>query len=338
MQRITIKDIARAAGVSPSAVSFALNNRPGVSKEKREKIMEVADELGWRPSFFARSLPSAKANTVGLVIARPARSVNAESFYFRFICGVEQVLVASSYNFMLKIVDSIEEEMETYRSWWLDRSVDGVLLVDIRDHDPRVEVLEKYELPYVIVGNAPESIRSNNRLELRTPDAGAMQMVLEHLAQTGVKQVAYLSGFARMSHTQQRIEAFNRNAQELGLEAQTLETDFTEEAGAQKTLDLIAQMGTPLGIVFDNEVLALGGLSAVKAQGLKIPQEVKLVSWEDSFVCRIVSPQLTAVSRDSGRLGQEAAALLLRRFGSHETASTDFEMPELVVRASSVGR
>ncbi|WP_449334171.1 LacI family DNA-binding transcriptional regulator [Streptomyces lateritius] len=142
MKRPTMADIARRAGVSKVAVSYALNDQPGVSDATRASIKAIAQELGWRPNSAARALSGARAQAVGLVVRRPASTLGAEPFFMEFISGIESVLSDRSYALMLQMADSHEDELEVYRRWWGERRVDGVFLVDLHTDDPRAPAME----------------------------------------------------------------------------------------------------------------------------------------------------------------------------------------------------
>lgn len=152
MRRPTISDIAQLAGVSKVAVSYALNGQSGVSEATRQRILAIADELGFRPSSAARALSGAAAQAVGLVLSRPARTLGLEPFFMELISGVEAALSARSYALMLQVVANPAAELDLYQRWWGERRVDGVLVCDLRDEDPRVPALESLTLPAVIIG------------------------------------------------------------------------------------------------------------------------------------------------------------------------------------------
>ncbi|HEY1177528.1 MAG TPA: LacI family DNA-binding transcriptional regulator, partial [Phytomonospora sp.] len=153
--RPTIADIARRVGVSKGAVSFALNGRPGVSEATRARILQVAEEMNWRPHSAARALSGARAETVGLVTARPARTLGVEPFFAQLLSGLQARLSADSIALQLLVVEDIEAEMEVYRRWASEHRVDGLILVDPRVADPRTEVLEKLGIPSVVLGGLP---------------------------------------------------------------------------------------------------------------------------------------------------------------------------------------
>lgn len=338
MRRPTIRDIAQAAGVSAGAVSFALNGQRGVSEETRERIRQVADELGWTPSAAARALSANRANAIGLVITRPTDSIASEGFFLRFIAGVERALTTRSLSLVLQLVSTPEEEDAVYRSWWAGRRVDGVILTDPRQGDPRPEHLMSLGLPAVMVG-APDGAWTHLPIgTVATDDAAAMRLVVDHLHGSGRTRYAYVSGLAGLVHLDARRRAFRDATLALGLpEPVSVSTDFTEDSGADATRALLTAdpRQRPDAVVYDNELLALGGLVAIQEIDMTVPDDVAVVSFEDSPVCRVVNPPLTALHRDPADLGRDAAELLLAAIdgggGGHRTATR----PRLQVRGSS---
>ncbi|MDR3081943.1 MAG: LacI family transcriptional regulator [Streptomyces sp.] len=152
MKRPTIADIARQAGVSKVAVSYALNDQPGVSASTRARIKAIAQEVGWRPSSAARALNGAQARAVGLAVCRPARTLSVEPFFMELIGGIESELAPRSIALMLQTVTSHDDEIELYRRWWGEGRVDGALLVDLHDDDARVPALAALDMPVVALG------------------------------------------------------------------------------------------------------------------------------------------------------------------------------------------
>ena len=140
-RRPTISDVARRAGVSKGAVSFALNDRPGVAPETRDRILAVARELGWTPSHRARALAASRSMAVGLVIARPPETLGADPFFPSFIAGIESALAPLGQSLLLQVVPDRERELAGYRRLAADGRVDGVFLTDLRVGDPRPALL-----------------------------------------------------------------------------------------------------------------------------------------------------------------------------------------------------
>src|SRR5918992_3998054 len=157
VKRPTIADIARRAGVTKSAVSFALNGRPGVSQTTRDRILAIAEELGWQPSSAARALSDGRSGALGLVVDRPARMLGVEPFFTQLIWGIEGELSARDVALLLQVTADREAQLGAYRRWWAERRVDGVFLVDLHIDDARVGLLKELGLPAVVIGG-PEGL------------------------------------------------------------------------------------------------------------------------------------------------------------------------------------
>ena len=182
MSRVTINDIARHAGVSKGAVSYALNGRPGVSEKTRTKILDVASELGWAPNRTARMLSGSRTETFGLVLARDPRTLGSEPFYMEFVAGLQSELSQRGYALLLQLTSSSANELELYPRWWSERRVDAVVVVDIRVTDPRVSALSDLGVPAVFVG---DPAMTGGFTTVWTDDATAMATALQRLVELG---------------------------------------------------------------------------------------------------------------------------------------------------------
>ena len=146
--RATMGDVARRLGISKAAVSYALNGQPGVSAVTRQRVLELAKELGWYPSSSARALSGAETGVIGLVLSRPSDLLTIETFFIHFLSGIEQVLTERGSSLLLRVIgEHPDAETKTYERWWGERRVDGVILVDERYHDVRLPAIERLGLP-----------------------------------------------------------------------------------------------------------------------------------------------------------------------------------------------
>lgn len=332
MARITIADIARRAGVSTAAVSYALNGRPGVSDTTREQVLQIAAELGWAPSSAARSLSGAYTETVGLVLARAPETLGFESFYMQFVAGIESVLSERDYGLLLQVAPDLPAELRTYRKWRAARRVDGVVMVDPRVPDPRLDLLVAPDaLPAVVVGDPS---LSGGLTSVYTDDAAAMRSCVAYLAELGHTRVGHVTGTPEFGHTHIRDEAFRREAAARSLATEVRRADYTPDAGAAATRDLLSPGGVT-AIVYDNDAMALAGLGAAHEAGVRVPEDVSLVAWDDSPVCRAAYPQLTALSHDVAGYGAHVARRLFERMAGQGPASYRDSTPALRVRGST---
>src|SRR6266545_244447 len=189
-QRLTIADVARHAGVSKGAVSFALNGRDGVSSETRDRILAVARELGWQPSHRARSLSVSRAFAFGLVLARRPELLGADPFFPSFIAGVETVLAPAGYALVLQVVSGVGAEEAGYGKLAGEGRVDGVFVIDLRSKDSRIGLLAELRLPAVTM----------NRPDIASPfpavcvdDQLGIGQAVQHLTELGHTRIAHVS-------------------------------------------------------------------------------------------------------------------------------------------------
>jgi DNA-binding LacI/PurR family transcriptional regulator len=332
-KRATIADIAKRAGLSKGAVSYALNGLPGVSESTRARVVKLAAEMGWHPNSAARALSASRAGAFGLVLARPASLLGVEPFFMKLISGMETTLASRSIALLLQVVPDHEAEVRAYRRWWAERRVDGIFLVDLRVDDRRVPVLEELGLPAVVIGGPGHHGRLPG---VWSNDATAMAMVVEYLAALGHRRIARVAGLPGLLHTELRNRAFGDVAERLNLDsAVTLTTDYTADQGGHATRRLLSAAARPTAILYDNDVMAVAGTSVAHEMGVDVPGDLSVVAWDDSVLCEIVHPPLTALSRDIMAYGAHAAERLL---GFLDTATaTDFEddLPRLITRGST---
>jgi len=333
VKRPTMSDIARAAGVSKGAVSYALNGRPGVSEPTRERVLRIAEELGWVPHTAARALSAAKAGAIGLAIARPARILGLEPFFMQFISGIEVVLAERALALVLQVVPDVAAEGEVYRHWWAAHRVDGVIMVDERVSDPRVAVLAALGLPAVIVGGHTGD--RGGIASVSADDSAAMRSVVEYLVALGHRHIGRVAGLAELRHVADRTAMFDRVTAELRVRATVADGDFTGEAGARLARGLLSRPDRPTAIVFDNDVMAVAGLAVAQELGLAVPAELSIVSWDDSPLCRLVHPPLTALARDIPAFGATAARSLAEILDGAAPAGVPAEPLSLTVRGST---
>ncbi|MGX1563314.1 LacI family DNA-binding transcriptional regulator [Streptomyces sp. NPDC055506] len=334
--RVTIKDVAARAGVSKGAVSLAFNHKPGLSEATRDRIFRAARELGWAPNLTARTLAGSRVDVVGLAVCRPARMLGLEPWYMDFVSGVESVLAEHSCSLLLRLVRNLEEETGVQEAWWRGRQVGGSILVDFRADDPRVGLVERLGLPVVAVGH-PSLTRGLT--SVWTDDATAVTEAVRYLAALGHRRIARVGGAAALGHTAIRTAAFDEAAGALALAgAWQVATDFSGDAGARATRSLLtaAPPDRPTAIVYDNDIMAVAGLSVAAEMGLRVPDDVSLLAWDDSQLCRLTHPTLSAMSHDVHGFGAEVARTLFGVItGEGAAGSHPVPTPVLTPRGST---
>ncbi|MFC8676983.1 LacI family DNA-binding transcriptional regulator [Streptomyces griseorubiginosus] len=333
-QRVTIKDVAALAGVSKGAVSLAFNGRPGLSVSTRDRIFQAARELGWTPDVRARSLSSGtEVDTIGLAICRPARLLGLEPFYMEFISGVESVLVERSCSLLLHLVRDVDEEIALQQRWWRGRQIAGSILVDFRANDPRVPALRAAGLPAVAVGHPS---LTGGFTSVWTDDATAATEAVRYLAALGHRRIARVGGPTGLGHSAIRAKAFAEATRDLGLaDDLQIATGYEGEEGARATRSLLLMTDRPTAILYDNDIMAVAGAAVAAELGVSVPGDLSLLAWDDSQLCRLTHPPLSAMSHDVHGFGADVARTLFAVIAGEEPASHQVATPSLTPRGST---
>ncbi len=337
MKRPTIHDIARAAGVSKSAVSYALNGQPGVSPETRQRILAYAKELGWHPSTAARALRGLGAATVGLVLARTPLLLRTEPYFMQLVAGIAEDLGPAHVSLALEVVgEDLNRELEVYRRWWSQARVDGVFVVDLRVGDPRVPLLRKLRIPAVMMSRPQDE--HDGLPAVWIDDAEAMRTVIEYLAKQGHRRIAYVNGIPGFVQTVRRKEAFVAQSRAAGMSVSlTRDTDYGAEQGDIATAELLERSDRPTAIVYDNDVMAVSAIKVAQRRGLRVPRDLSLIAWDDSPLCRYANPAMTAIQGDVTGFGTLAARTLRRVISGAPVFETVYQ-PAVLVQRESTGQ
>ncbi len=332
MKRPTISDIAEAAGVSITAVSFALNDRPGVSAETKARILRVADEAGWQPNAAARGLSAARAEAIGLVLARDAATLGVEPFYMKFIAGLETELSTVGVALVLQVVPDHARAIDALRTLWAARRIDATILTDVWTDDARIPALRDLGLPLVLVGRPRPGL---DVPAVWSDDDAAITEAVDYLAGIGHRRIARVAGPAGLEHTRVRSAAFTAAARRHGLNnTEVVSTDYTWEAGAWATETLLTGHRPPTAILFDNDIMATAALHTARRLGIEVPAQVSIIAGDDSQLCEMAYPSLSSLSRNVQAYGANTARTLLGFLATGEARGYRDATPRLLLRDS----
>lgn len=324
-KNVTIADLARELGLAKSAVSYALNDQPGVSEETRLRVKQHAVDRGWRPSSVARALSGGKAGAIGIVLNREPMLLAEEPWYQLVIAGVEDVLIDADVSLMLRMVGMRgRDDRDTYRQWAQERRVDGVLLFDGKPRDPRLPLLQKLGLPAVLVGFRKRgfaSVSGDGQLEA--------ELLVDHLAERGARSILFVGGDATLASEGRRREGMAAACGTRGIRLTIGEGGYSMPGG-REAVELALRDPSIDGVVCSNDLMAVGALAGLEDAGKRVPDDVLLASWDYSALTRSSRPELTALDRDAMGVGRQAARVLLDQIAGESSRLDSTLAPTLV--------
>jgi DNA-binding LacI/PurR family transcriptional regulator len=244
--------------------------------------------------------------SIGMAFVRSSAGV--DPFYSEVISGMEEVLHPLGMRVLMQTVPTVDDELTAYRRWAASGTVAGVVVSDLTVDDPRGAVLAGLGVPHVTLG---EPVDAAGGAVVRVDNYTTTVHAVQQLAALGHRAIGRVSGPERLVHTQARAVAFADAMAATGGVLSTVVGDYSAASGTAGILHLLDSPHPPTAVIFDNDVMAVAGLEAVRARGLVVPDYLSIVAWDDSTLCRLASPPLSAMSHDVRQLGGLAAAALL---------------------------
>lgn len=332
-RKVTITDVAREAGVSRSAVSYALNDKPGVSRRTKEKVLAVAASMGWKPNRAAKALSDASTRSIGIILTYRAEALAVDSYSMELLAGLGMELEKNDYSLLLRILPDGSPTVGIHRDWIASGSVDGVIITNVEIGDPRVDLYcEHPEMP--VLALAEPSI-TKGLPTMTSDDTAGARLIVDYLHELGHRNIARVAGPERIGHTFIRDRAFTDETAALGMQYACLHADYSPDQGAECTKRLLTLAHPPTAIVYDSDAMAVSGLHVAQSQGIVVPTQLSIVSWDDSYMCENVAPALTALWRDVTNLGAKAVPLLLRQINGEHVQNALESSYQLVTRDST---
>lgn len=330
----TIREVARAAGVSVATVSRVLNAAPGVKDETRRKVERVIQRLDYRPNSLARSLVTRKSRTIGLLV----RDIT-NPFYPEIARAIEDALNRLGYNLILCNTDASVRKEKAYVDVLRAQRVAGIIFSAPRMADRTVLDLQAAgDIPFVLTVRRVSGV---HRDIVTSDDRGGASQAVAHLAGLGHARIGHIAGPRDSWTAAARLDGYRGTLRELGLtgrDAWVQRGDLTQATGFKAMQRLLAQAERPTAVFCANDAMALGAWEAVLAAGLRVPDDMALVGFDGVDWGGFKLTGLSTVAVPKYELGDLAARLLIRRIEGDSAPPQDVVLPvSLVVRRSSAG-
>lgn len=327
-----MKDVARLAGVSTSTVSHVINKDRFVSEAITLKVDEAIKSLNYAPSALARSLKLNQTHTIGMLI-----TASTNPFYSELVRGVERSCFERGYSLVLCNTEGDEQRMNRNLETLMQKRVDGLLLLCTETHQPSQEIMQRYpSIPTVMMDWAPfdgdsDLIQDNSLL--------GGDMATQYLIDKGYRRIACIAGPLDKTPSRLRLEGYQLAMARAGIaveEGFIITSDFEFSGGLKAMQALLALPALPQAVFVGNDAMAVGVYHALHQAGLRVPQDIAVVGYDDIELARYMTPPLTTIHQPKDELGELAIDVLIHRMANPAQAQQRVQLtPELIVRGSA---
>jgi DNA-binding LacI/PurR family transcriptional regulator len=327
-QMATISDVAKLAGVSTYTVSVVLSRRARVSPELTKRVLDAVQQLDYTVNDLARSLHTGSTRMVGMLIPDIA-----SPFYAKVVRGAEDVLREAGYALILGNTYSKAEEQSRYLALFRSKQVDGLLLFVAPEGAGEARALVEARKPVVFVGRVPQGLDCDS---VSADNALGTLLAIRHLLGKGHRRIGLITGEPVLSTSMDRVKGWRKAMREAGLkpEGQYIgEGDWTAESGYARTLELLGLDKPPTAIFASNFLMMTGVLRALKERKLRSPEDLEVMSSDDSDWLDVFVPRISTVAQPSYDMGSRSATLLLKRVNSPRRRFERIVLnPDLILR------
>ncbi|MBF4661820.1 ribose operon transcriptional repressor RbsR [Cronobacter malonaticus] len=327
-----MKDVARLAGVSTSTVSHVINKDRFVSEAIRLRVEDAIRTLNYAPSALARSLKLNQTRTIGMLI-----TASSNPFFSELVRGVERSCFERGYSLVLCNTDGDEQRMNRNLETLLQKRVDGLLLLCTETHQPSPAIMKRYPaIPTVMMDWSPfdggsDVIQDNSLL--------GGDIATRYLIDKGYTRIACVTGPLDKTPARLRLEGYRTAMQRAGLpvaEGYEVIGDFEFAGGLRAMQSLLALPEPPQAVFMGNDAMAVGAYHALYQAGLRIPQDIALVGYDDIELASYMTPPLTTIHQPKDELGELAIDVLIHRMAQPELQQQRLQLtPVLTVRGSA---
>ena len=331
----TIKDIARTAKVSVTAVSMAINGRPGVSEKTRQKILKLAKKLDYQPNYMARSLIGKRSYTIGLIVNNIT-----DPFYPELALGIEKKANELNYSLLLCNTDGSLEKEKQSLDMLRAKGVDGVILATVTVDDPHIKLLVEDQFPFVLVNRFSMDSELENKMDYVVLDNYACGYEgVKHFYRLGHDRIAIIAGAFNTSTATARTKGAMQAFKDHGMDADSklvVECGYVREKAYNAAMRLLAMKNRPTAFFAQDDYMALGVREAVLSEGLKIPEDIALMGVDDIEMASLAGVDLTTISQKKYEMGVMGVEILINKI---EKATPDMVNkivlePKLIIRKS----
>lgn len=325
--KVSIFDVAKKSGLSVVTVSRVLNGAGSVREKNRQKVLDAIKELDYRPNAAARSLASGKTGIIGLIV-----TTLQDSFFDAVVKELNEVLALHGYFLAIAISTGIESDENHYLIQ--EDRVDGLILLSPMEEDNYIVQLKRLGIPYALIDNQkPE----NDNFSITIDNFKGGYVAASHLLELGHTSIAHLCGHEMFRSTRERRQGFEQALQEKGFAPfEIVQGDFEIDFGYNTCRRWLSDGKLPTAVFAGDDNIALGVINALREEGIRVPDQVAVVGYDDHYIASKLHPHLTTLRQPADKIALAAADMLLRRISGKMKRGSGIRIdPELIVREST---
>lgn len=330
---ITIRDVAKKAGVSVSTVSRAFNNYSDINPETREKILKISEELGYVPNIVARSLVSSKNFRLGLLIEDydPAGLLN--QMIFEIVMGFKNSATKQGYETVLLTTTSDMQKTEKLDKLFAEKQLDGAFIMGLKITDEYYKQLNEIKMPCVLMD---VSMKNPMVSCIGVDNIRGAFLATEYLINSGHKKIAFINGSKEAFVSYERLDGYYLALNRHGIPVDNslvVYGGFSDKGAEEAVEKLMSEHNDITAIFCASDMMAIGAINKLNEMAISVPEEVSVVGFDDIFVASFMTPKLTTIKQDKNKIGETAVSLLLNSINGQKIDRVLIE-PELIVRES----
>lgn len=309
---VTIKDVARIANVAPSTVSRVIADSPRISEETKQKVKKAMEQLGYHPNLNARNLASQSTQTIGLVMPSSKDVGFQNPFFPSVLQGISEGAHEKNYALHMTTGKSKKEILEAVIQMVQGKRVDGLVLLYSSVEDKVISYLRERDFPFVLIGKPYKDIEAITHVD--NDNIRAMKEATEYLIQLGHSQIGFIGGSMELMVTADRLHGYERALIEAGIEIKKefiIHQEFLREGGQEAVREIMQLEHPPTGLVVADDFMALGVLNTLDELGIRVPEDISIVSFNNVLLAEMAKPPLTSVDINIFELGFQASKNLI---------------------------
>lgn len=333
---VTIKDVAAAAGVSPSTVSRVCNDNASISKETKEKVRRIMAQLGYEPNLTQAQPETAGVKTIGIILPPSAKETFENPFFLETLRGISQFCNQRQYACTIITGQDENEILRAIRTLIRGGEVEGFILLYSKEGDRIVDFLCEEGLLYVLIGKPNQF--TNQTICIDNDNLLAGKEATEYLYELGHRRIAYLGCDSSFLFSADRKSGYQLALLQHGLPVQpeySVEIDYLSADGTDSLKELLSLPERPTAIVVSDDILAVALERTCVQMGLSIPEDISIISFNNSIFAQLTSPQLTSMEVNSFQLGFEATSQVINHAENANLMATKIIVPHYIVERNS---